>query len=351
MATKAATGEGPDLKALKQNLKEGKLEQLYIFHGEEAYLRDYYLEQVKKKILPAGMEDFNLHEFHGKDCEPKALSQAVDCLPMMAERTLILAHDYDLFKAPADQRDAMTELFQDLPEYVCLIFVCDIAPYQPDARTKLAGAIKKCGLAVKFARQDQNNLVDWVCRRFRAQEKQIDTETARYLIFLCGDLMHSLIGEIEKISAYTKSSMITREDIDKVAIPQLDAVVFQMTDAITAGNFDKAAHVLADLLHMGESGIMITAVLGKQLRQLYTARLAYEQRKNAGYLAQLWSMRSSYPAQKLMDAARRYDLDWCRMAVGEAYSIDLAMKSVNGSDEKDLLVDLLLKLANSRPRR
>ena len=52
------------------------------------------------------------------------------------------------------------------------------------------------------------------------------------MIFLCGDLMTNLIGEIEKIGAYAKGGRITREDINAVATPQLDAVVFRMTDAI-----------------------------------------------------------------------------------------------------------------------
>ena len=46
--------------------------------------------------------------------------------------------------------------------------------------------------------------------RFKATGHTIDTEDARYLIFLCGDLMTSLVGEIEKIGAYAKQPHITR---------------------------------------------------------------------------------------------------------------------------------------------
>ena len=99
---------------------------------------------------------------------------------------------------------------------------------------------------------------------------------------------------------------MTRQDIDAVATPQLDAVVFQMTDAIAAGNFDKAAEVLGELLHMQEAPIKLLAVLGKQLRQLYTARLAIEHRKGVPYLMELWGMRSAYPAERLMQSARRF---------------------------------------------
>ena len=341
MAVKKDDAAG--LRKLKADLKDNTLGRCYLFCGEEAYLRDYYLGRMKAALLPQGMEEFNLHTLEGKSFTLHALEETVDCLPMMGERTLVVVTDLDLFKT-AEVRDGVAALLPQLPDYVCLVFLYDLIEYKADARTKLAAALKEHATVVKFARQDQGDLIDWVKRRFKALDKEIDAELARYLIFLCGDLMNGLIGEIEKIGAYAKNHRVTREDIDAVATPQLDAVVFQMTDALAAGNFDKAAAVLADLLHMQEPPIKLLAVLGKQLRQLYSARLALEERKGAGAVAELWGMRSSYPAEKLMSAARRFDLDWGREAVVRAARTDLAMKST-GADGQDLLVGLLMELA------
>ena len=156
--------------------------------------------------------------------------------------------------------------------------------------------------------------------------------------------MNTLISEIGKIGAYAKGKRITRADIDAVATPQLDAVVFQMTDAIAAGNFDKAASVLGDLFHMQEAPIKLLAVLGKQLRQIYSARLALEAGKSASYLMDLWGMRSAYPAERLMQSSRRFSLPWCRRAVIRCAETDLAMKST-GADGEDLMIGLLMELA------
>ena len=35
------------MRELKQALKSGAPEKVYIFHGEEAYLREYYLGELK----------------------------------------------------------------------------------------------------------------------------------------------------------------------------------------------------------------------------------------------------------------------------------------------------------------
>ena len=334
----------PDTAAyqkLKQDLKSGTLGSLYVFHGEEAYLRDYYLGQMKQKLLPPGMETFNYHVIQGKEFDLKALAQTVDCLPMIRPRTMIVVNDYDLFKG---DKEGLTAILKDLPDYVCLVFVYDLIEYKSDARTKLAGVIKEKGSVVPFNRQEQGDLVDWIARRFRAMDHDIGTEDAKYLIFLCGDLMHTLISEIGKIGAYASHRRVTRQDIDAVATPQLDAVVFQMTDAISAGDFDKAASVLGDLYHMQEPPIKLLAALGKQLRQLYTARLALEHRKGSRYLMELWGLRSAYPAERMMQSARRFSLGWCRRAVIRCGEVDLAMKST-GADGEELLTGLLMELA------
>ena len=229
---------------LKKDLADQRPGQLYILHGEETYLRDYYLGRLREQLLSGGMGTFNFHQLEPKDMSPHALEEAIDCLPMMGERTMVQVTDFDLFKCGEKDREGYTKLFSQLPDYVCVVFVYDLIDYKGDARTKLAAAIKEHGTVANFVRQDQGDLVDWVRRRFRALGKDIDSRLALDMIFLCGDLMTNLIGEIEKVGAYARQKHITMGDIQAVATPQLDAVVFRMTDAIGEGKFDQAMSVL-----------------------------------------------------------------------------------------------------------
>ena len=331
-------------ETLKKDLSAGKPGRLYIFHGEETYLRDYYLDKLRDTVLTGGLGEFNRHDLDAKGMNPHALEEAVDCLPMMAERTLVLVTDFDLFKAGERDREEYIRILSSLPDYCCLVFLYDLIDYKPDARTKLAQAVKKSGTAVNFVRQGQRELTDWVRRHFKALGKEIDPRLCGELIFLCGDLMHNLQQEIGKIGTYAKGPAITRADIEAVATPQLDAVVFRIADAIGEKNYDKAAKILGELYQMQKSPYEILSALSKQLRQLYSARLALDGRRNAAWVAQLWGMR--YPADRLMVSARRFSLPWCRRAVTRCAQTDLAMKST-GQDPKELLTTLLLELANA----
>ena len=327
---------------LKKDLSAGQPGQLYIFHGEDSYLRDHYLNRLREVILTGGLGEFNRHDLSAKDMSPHALEEAVDCLPMIAERTLIEVTDFDLFKA--GEKEEYIRILSNLPDYCCLVFLYDVLEYKPDARTKLAQAVKAHGTAVNFARQSPRELADWVRRHFKAQGKDIDPRLCEELIFLCGDLMHSLQQEVGKIAAYAKGDKITRADIEAVATPQLSAVVFRIADAIGEKNFDRAAAILGELYQMQKSPYEIMGAFGKQMRQLYSARLALDRQKNAAWVAGLWGMR--YPADRLMVSARRFSIQWCRRAVVRCAQTDLAMKST-GQDAKELMTTLLLELANT----
>ena len=89
---------------------------------------------------------------------------------------------------------------------------------------------------------------------------------------------------------------------------------------------------------------MLLALMGKELRKLYTARLALDTGKDKFWLMEQWNMRSDYPAKLLLDNARRVSREWCAMAVRRCYETDLRIKSVSGVDGAQELKLLLMEL-------
>ena len=333
----------------KADLSAGAVGCAYIFYGEESYLREYYLEELRKKLVPAGFEEFNYHRLEGKDLTVQALTEMAEAMPMLSERTLIVVTDFDIFKLGEEQREKLIALLEDIPPYCCLIFVYDTVAYKPNkTMKKLCKAIGDHVQAVEFRAQDSSDLVAWIARRFRALDKEIDRQTAEYLIFTCGGLMTGLVPEISKIAAYAKGKAITQKDIDDVADPVLSAEVFKLSDAVLQGNYDLAASILGDLLKMQTEPIMILAALGSQLRRIYTARIAIDSGKDKYWLMELWEMKSDYPAKLLLNAAKRTTSDWCADAVKMCQVLDRRMKSEKGIDAVGELKLLLVRLGAKR---
>ena len=160
---------------------------------------------------------------------------------MMAQHTLVVVTDMDLFRLDEGQRGLLIELLGDFPEYCTLVFVYDVLAYKRDGKMKkLCAAIGDHVQEVEFCQQEREQLLRWMKRRFAAEGHDIDIAAADHLLFTCGTLMTDLVPEIGKIAAYAKSQRITIADINAVADPILDAQVFDMTNSITAGKYDDA---------------------------------------------------------------------------------------------------------------
>lgn len=342
MAKKPAPGG--NLQELKTQLKSKDLGRLYIFHGEEVFLLHHYLEQMKKQLLDALTESFNFHRMNSETFDLQTFADAVENLPMMAEHTMVQVDEVDLFKLGESDRNKMAEILADIPDYCTVVFTYETTPWKPDKRLKkLWEAIDGAGLIVEFAKQDQKDLAAWVTRHFMARDKRISTDLCLYLIDITGGTMTALSGEIDKICAYSGANEIRKTDIDAVTEPVLDAVVFQMTDMLSAGRFDQALVKLQQLLKMQQEPLAILGAVGNHFRRVSAARTLLDNGKNASDLQRLCGI-PDYPARKTMEAARRFTPEFCRRAAELVLETDYKIKT-SYDDPERLLELLLLQLA------
>lgn len=333
------------LQELKASIRNKNVGRLYFFYGEETFLLTYYLDSMKKLLLDPLTESFNFHRFTSENFDLATFLEAVENLPMMAESTMIQVDDIDLFKLPEAEREKIAAALKDIPEYCTVVFTYLTVVWKPDKRLKkLWEAVNQNGLAVEFAKQDQRELIPWVSRHFAAKKKRISNDLCAYLIDITGGTMTALNGEIEKISAYSGTEEIRKSDIDAVTEPVLDAVVFQMTDQISEGSYEKAFLSLQHLLKMQQEPLAILGAIGSHFRRLSAAKVLMENGKSAYELQMLCGL-PDYPARKIMDAARRMDKAFCGKASELVLETDYKIKT-SFDDSERLLELLILQLAS-----
>lgn len=331
------------LDDFKQELKTGQLRPCYIFWGEETYLLQHYLGELQKKLIDPLTEEFNFHRFSAESFSVDALWESVENLPMMAERTMVRVDDVDLYKLDETAREKLIRLLSDLPEYCCLVFAYATSDYRPDKRQKkLYDAITKAALTVEFPKQNQRELTAWIGRHFRPYGKTISPALCAYLVEITGGTMSALGGEIEKIAAFAPDGEIRKSDIDAVVEPVLDAVVFDMTDALGEGNFEKAMERLYTLFKMQQEPIAILGAVGAHLRRLSAARILMDAGKGGDELMQVCGMKD-YPARKTMAAAKYFSTRFCQRAAELVVETDSRMKT-SYDDPQRLLEMLLVRL-------
>ena len=337
--------EQPDsLQILKQAIRAKDPGRLYFFYGEEVFLLQHYLEQLRKVIIDELTESFNYHKLTSETFDIHEFADCVENLPMMADRTMVVVDEIDVFKMNEGDREKMMDIFSDIPDYCTVVFTYETTAFKPDKRLKkLWDAVNKNGELVEFAKQNQRDLITWITRHFSAAGKRINPDLCAYLIDSTDGTMTSIAGEISKISAYSGADEIRKSDIDAVTEPVLDAVVFQMTDLLGQGEYGGALVKLQQLIKMQQEPIAILGAIGGHFRRMATARTLLDHGKSSSELMRLCAM-ADYPARKTMSAAGHFSASFYAKAAELVLESDRQMKT-SFDDPKRILEVLIMGLA------
>ena len=345
MAYPKKTADNGGVKQLKTDIANGTIGSLYVFYGEEGYLKRHYLNQLKE-LCGGPFEAFNNITLDGEQVSVQSLTDAVDSIPMGSEKKLVVVRDYKLMQPTGDLKEFLPQLLSELPEYICLVFYFDTLEFKPDKRLNLWKVLEANGQVIEFAQSSAASLIPWVKRHFYEHGKMIETPECEYLLFLCGASMENLLTEISKIAAGTPGERIDKGDIDALGSRVLEATVFELTDSIMEKQYSKGLLILRDLFDMKQEPVAILAAITKQMQRLYGAKLALAKGKGESDIAQILGFKSAYPARRLIQSARHCTVEFLRWAQEICLETDLSLKS-NLPDPQRSLELLLLRFAEA----
>lgn len=324
-------------------LKEKGPERLYLLYGPEDYLRERYVDELRKLCVNDEL-DFNFKRIDGPHIDMTSLAEAVDSVPFFSDRSFVELRGFDINKCRDSECERLKNIIADIPDY-CTVAIIIGSEYELDGRLAAIKAVKKYARSIEFTEQDQDALLRWIGNRFSACGKSIGRADAEYLSFVSGTLMNRLIPEIEKIASFAQGSVISRADIDATAhrIPEAD--IFEMTDMLSQGKIDSAAKLLSDILSdKNNAPIYIHAVFSQQIRRMYAYKLASSKGKPKSLIMEITGVRYDFVYNKLSLSAKQYSLEALKNLVELCTEYDFLMKS-SGLDGAVLLKELLIKVA------
>lgn len=329
------------LTLLRQQIRDKKTDRVYIFHGEETFLLQHYLGQLKKLLIDELTESFNYHKLTSETFDLLTFADCVENLPMMAESTMVCVDEIDLFKLPESDREKVAQIISDVPEYCTVVFTYVTTPWKPDKRyKKFYDVINTNATVVEFEKQSQHDLISWITRHFTANKKTISPDLCAYLIDITDGTMTSLASEISKICAYSGADTIQKSDIDAVTEPVLDALVYQMGDLLGQGKYEQAMAQLQKLLKMQHDPIYILGTIGSNFRRMAAAKTLHDQGKGHYELMRLYNIRNDYSAKKTMSSAVRFSARFYATAAELVMETDRQMKT--SFDEPERLLEVLI---------
>lgn len=331
---------------LKKQIKAEEFSNLYLLYGDEKYLVRHYTDLIVKKTVPSDFAAFNLHIYDGKESDFDDILNAAEGLPMMSGYVCILIKDLPVDSLNADMSAKLTKLISDIsPTTVIVVSLLNI-DFKPknEGAKKMLSQFEKYGSTVCFSHPTLSQIGKMIEKKAQKNGCIFQQSEANYLVSLVGDDMTSLQNEVDKILAYKKEGKVTREDIDAVAVKNVQAKAFDLTKALNAGNCDKAMSVLDSLFAMREEPIAILGAMITPYVDMYRAKVYVSGSFRAEDAAKDFNYRNK--EFRLTNAARlasKYSISQLRRFLDVLYDADRLLKS-SSTDGRLVLEQTITKL-------
>lgn len=330
-----------DYLAFYQQLKKKALQKVYLFEGEEEFIKESALSDLKKALLLGPMAMMN--ESVLINPQDSDLIAVCETLPIMEDRRLVIVKEMAQLSGrgsakneedegaeeeedkPARKKgDALSSYLPKLPETVCLVF---FVRGKARGTSRLYKKIKELGGIVSFDQLEGESLVKWVAREFKGYGLLIDRQTVEHLTFACGKDLMVLKGEIAKIASYAQGqTAVTAKDIDKIATLSVDYKVFDLSDKVADGLADKALPLMEEMMRSGEQRLMLLALLQRHYRQLLFTRIMMDEGQYQGAIAGELGL-PNFVARRLMNSAASYTSNQLKTAYLKCIEQEFLVKS------------------------
>ena len=260
-----------------------ELKPLYLIYGEEQYLVDTVVNKIKKTFgeMLLGINFIMIYESNVED-----MISDIEMPAFGYDKKLIIVKNSGLFKkdgrkkagSPVQEKIAtyIKENFDVIEESVILVFVEKEAD-----KNVVFEAIDKKGLVCNIEELKPAQLLKklkTVCSLYKVN---CDDLTLNYLIETSGTNLQNLMNEIRKLIEHAgENGKITIQDVNDLAIKQIESIIFDLTDNLATKKIDKALEILDNMLYQKEPIQKILVTLYNHFKKVYICVMAVEMKKD-----------------------------------------------------------------------
>jgi DNA polymerase-3 subunit delta len=246
------------------------LKPLYLVHGDDDARIDAWRSRVRKRAEtergPGGLELFD-----GRSSPAEEVAASLAALTFDTGTRYLLVDDAGGWKAP-QLEPLEAALAQPAPNTV-LVLVVRGKPLK-----QLLKLVEKAGGDVREeAAPKPWELPRWTTERGREQGLQIDGEAAKALVALAGPSQQRITRELEKLAvAVHPKATATAADVERYAAGEASPKVYDLADALVAGDLRAALGLAEELEAHGERPGSLMFPIVRRLREVHTATALLE---------------------------------------------------------------------------
>lgn len=247
---------------LKNDIKNGR-RQIYLFEGDDAYFRASAEKQVKDAFLQT--PELNFTAFEGERCKGAALADLISALevfPFMSDCRIVKATEF--YPSDAEYEKYLKPLFENFPDTALLMIINSRSSKGCDLKRKKCVAYFDCNKA------DRETVARWAYLTMKKAGVSSSAEACEAIADYCLSDMARVSREVEKLIEWGKGSLVTKADVDELVYKDADFRVYQMTGAVSRGDYAAFTEICRDLVAKGYDANAVIASLLNHFKNLLT---------------------------------------------------------------------------------
>ena len=320
---------------------DGALLPLYVFCGDEPLLMMEAMDQLRSIAKKRGYTEREvLLQERGFDWT--ALLNAGQTMSLFGDKRWFELR-IPTGKPGRDGADALKQFSSQIqsqalgPEGPDTV-TCIVLP-RLDGKTKTSAwftALDEAGMAIQIDSLDRHSLPAWIASRLKKQGQEVESgqQGQRSLEFIAEQVEGNLIAahqEILKLGLLYPAGTLSEEQIRASVLKVARYNVFELTEAMLAGDLARLNHMLDGLKGEGEPLVLILWSVTEELRLLSKLKMASEAGESVQQLMRanrIWGAKERlYPS-----ALQRIGALKLRKAMQVAAGLDRQVKGLSAPD-------------------
>lgn len=326
---------------LKKQIKELDFRNIYLFYGEENYLKNFYVKKLKEKVIPKDQELMN-YQMMENTTDEKDIINSIETLPFLSDKRLVVIKNSNFFTSKVSVSDRFIQVIKDCPKQTMIIFVEE----KVDRRNRVFKAVKNDGYVVEFKFLSENDLAKWIAIELKKEGKKAQYNTLIHFLRTVGTNMEQIQMELQKLCSYKlDDEFITIADIDEIVTKSIEYKIFELVDAMGMKKSEEALLAYNNLLTMNEPPLRILIMLTRQFRLIYQTKILLKEGYDINMVAKKLGL-PAFVARKCSTQGSSFTLSVLEEALKECLLVDTAIKT---GQLKDVLAVEMLLAKYSRP--
>jgi len=280
----------------------------------------------------ANYGDMAVERFDGEDTAAPRMREALQSLPFLSERKLVVLREPAKQKAFSEDIAAILEELSDST---------DLILYEPklDKRSSYYKTLKKVTDFRDFTELDALALAKWATEYVAGKGGELTQRDATQLIVRIGTSQQLLQSELDKLLAYQPH--ITASTIELLTEPTPQSTVFELLDAAFAGKTERAFTLYKEQRALKIEPQAIIAMLAWQLHILAVVKAAGT--RGVDEIAATAKL-NPFVVRKSQALTRHLSLAHIKKLITDLLQFDMQLKS-SALDADEALQYYLLKLS------